>query len=68
LDAPSITTNPTAPVLFWNQRKVLVLDEVDRLRNADKENFGAVLSILNVGFEQGAIVERMEKTRGGTSR
>jgi hypothetical protein len=65
LDAPSITTNPTAPVLFRSQRKVLVLDEVDRLRNADKENFGVVLSILNVGFEQGAIVERMEKTKGG---
>jgi hypothetical protein len=44
---------------------VLILDEVDRLRNADKENFGAVLSILNVGFEKGAVVERTEKTNGG---
>ncbi len=65
LDAPSITTTPTAPVLFRSQRKVLILDEVDRLRNADKENFGAVLSILNVGFEKGAVVERTEKTKGG---
>src|SRR4030095_11313923 len=65
LDSPSITTTPTAPVLFRSQRKVLILDEVDRLRNADKENFGAVLSILNVGFEKGAVVERTERAKGG---
>src|SRR5262249_44675993 len=64
LGHPSITTTPTAPVLFRGQRTVLLLDEVDRLRNSDKENFGAVLAILNVGFEKGAVVERMEKTRG----
>ena len=62
---PSITTNPTAPVLFRSLRRVLILDEVDRLRNADKDNFGAVISILNVGFEKGAVVERTERTKGG---
>ena len=65
LDTPAITTTPTAPVLFRSQRKVLILDEVDRLRNADKENFGAVLSVLNVGFEKGSVVERTEKAKGG---
>lgn len=65
VDLPPITTTPTAPVLFRSQRKVLILDEVDRLRNADKENFGAVLAVLNVGFEKGAVVERTEKAKGG---
>jgi len=61
LSAPTITTTPTAPVLFRSQRKAMVLDEVDRLRNADKENFGQVIAVLNVGFEKGAVVERAER-------
>ncbi len=65
LGSPSITTSPTAPVLFRSLRPVLILDEVDRLRNADKDNFGAVISILNVGFEKGAVVERTERIKGG---
>lgn len=62
---PSINANPTAATLFRSSKKVLVLDEVDRLRNADKENFGTVMAILNVGFERGAAVERVEKAKGG---
>lgn len=64
VQCPSITTTPTALVLFRSRRRVLILDEVDRLRNSDKENFSAVLSVLNIGFEKGASVERMEKTNG----
>jgi hypothetical protein len=36
----------------------LLLDEVDKLRNADKEKYGEVLAVLNCGFEAGAVVER----------
>jgi hypothetical protein len=65
LGAPPITTTPPPAVLFRRHRKVLVLDEVDSLRNADKENFGLVLAILNVSFEKGAVIERTEKTKNG---
>ena len=57
---PKLTTTPPAAVLYRRKGKVLMLDEVDKLRNADKENYGIVLSILNVGFEAGAVIERTE--------
>ncbi len=57
---PKVTTTPPAAVLYRRTGKVLVLDEVDNLRNADKENYGLVLSILNVAFEAGAVIERTE--------
>ncbi|HHZ83037.1 MAG TPA: DUF3631 domain-containing protein, partial [Nitrospirales bacterium] len=65
LGGPPITTAPTAAVLFRTTRKVLILDEVDRLRNMDKDAFGDVMAILNSGFEQDGMVERVEKTRDG---
>jgi Fe-S-cluster formation regulator IscX/YfhJ len=61
---PPITMNPTAATLFRVTRRVLILDEVDRLKNQDKEKFGDVLAVLNAGFERGGVVERMEKTKG----
>ena len=60
---PPITTMPTAATLFRTTREVLILDEVDRLRNADRDTFGDVLAVLNAGFEHGATVERVEKVR-----
>jgi len=59
--APPITSIPTPAVLFRSTRPVLLLDEVDKLRNADKEKFGEVLAVLNVGFEQGGIIERCNR-------
>lgn len=59
--APAITTVPTPAVLYRSTRPVLLLDEVDRLRNADKEKYGEVLAILNCGFEADAVVERCNK-------
>jgi hypothetical protein len=43
---PPITTTPTPAVLFRSNRKVIFLDEVDKLRNADKEAYGEVLAVL----------------------
>jgi hypothetical protein len=57
---PKLTTTPPPAVLYRRTGKVLILDEVDKLRNADKENYGIVLAILNVGFEAGAMIERTE--------
>ncbi len=62
---PPVTANPSAAALFRSGRPVLVLDEVDRLRNADKETFGDVLAVLNFGFERGGVVERVEKGKDG---
>jgi hypothetical protein len=58
---PKVMTCPTAAVLFRCGRKVLVIDEVDRLRNQDKDSFGAILSVLNSGFEKGGEIERNER-------
>jgi hypothetical protein len=62
---PKVNATPSAATLYRSKKKVLLLDEVDRLRNADKEAFGSVLAVLNVGFEKGGAIERMEKIRGG---
>lgn len=64
-ESPKIQPTPTPAVLFRRKGKVLILDEVDKLRNTDKENFGLVMAILNVSFEAGAMVERTEKTKDG---
>ncbi len=61
---PSISTAPTAAVLYRSSREVWLLDEVDRLRNADRDTFGQVIAILNVGFEKGAVVERASRHDG----
>lgn len=59
--SPPITSTPTPAVLFRSTRPVLLLDEVDKLRNADKEKFGEVLAVLNCGFEARAVVDRCNK-------
>lgn len=61
---PPITTLPTAATLFRSSRKVLLLDEVDRLRNIDKDKYGEVLGVLNSGFEQDGMIERCESGKG----
>lgn len=59
--APPITASPTAAILFRSTRPVLLLDEVDRLRNKDKDQFGDVMLVLNFGFEKGGVVERCDR-------
>lgn len=62
---PPVTSAPSAALLIRRTRPVLLLDEVDRLRNADKETYGDVLGVLNVGFEAGGTFEKLEKAKGG---
>jgi len=59
--APSIVSIPTPATLYRSTRPVLLLDEVDKLRNADKEKYGEVLAVLNCGFEAGGVIERCNK-------
>jgi len=58
---PSVTTMPTAAVLYRSESKVLILDEVDNLRNADKEQFSDVIGVLNSGFKSDGTVLRTNK-------
>ena len=53
-----ITNSPTAAVLYRRTQAVLLVDEVDHLRNRDKDIFGQVIAVFNSGFERGGVVER----------
>lgn len=59
---PPISTIPTPANLYRSPHKVILLDEVDKLRNRDKENYGEVLAVLNLGFQKGGTIQRLEKT------
>jgi hypothetical protein len=65
LGNPQPTTMPTAAVLYRNPNKVMLLDEVDKLRNQDKEIHGSLIAVLNSGFEQRGRVDRMKDGPGG---
>lgn len=52
---------PTAAILFRSERPVLILDEVDNLRQKDKDAYADVLAILNLAYKKGGIVERCNK-------
>lgn len=62
---PPILTAPTAAVVFRTQKdvKVLFIDEAERLRDHDKENFGTLLAVLNAGIEKDGQVIRLKKNR-----
>jgi hypothetical protein len=62
---PSVVTNPTAAVLYRDVQKVFLIDEVDRLRAQDRQTHGAVLGILNAGFQRKGEVPRTEKDANG---
>lgn len=64
-DHPQVTVIPTPAVLFRNTKAVLVMDEADKLRNADKETQGLVMAVLNAGYERGACVDRVERGKEG---
>lgn len=64
VDLSPITTQPTGATLYRTKRKIQFLDEIDQLRNKDKESYAAVLAVLNSGFEKGGMVERCEKENG----
>jgi 5S rRNA maturation endonuclease (ribonuclease M5) len=60
--------NPSVASLFRlvaHDKATIVLDEMEKLRNEDKEEFSALMAILNGGFQKHSIVTRIEKTKGG---
>ena len=62
-----IKINPTEAVLFTtiNRGLTLCLDEVEKLKKSDHELYGAIMAILNSGFQKGATVSRMRKNKDG---
>jgi hypothetical protein len=62
---PPILSAPTAAVLFRSKHQVLLIDEAERLRNHDKENFGTLMAVLNAGIEKEGNVERLRKLKDG---
>lgn len=63
-----LVTNPTEATLFRdvaNNMTSIFIDEVEKLRKRDKDTFGAIISLLNVGFSKSGLVKRAESTRSG---
>ncbi len=62
---PPILTAPTAAGLFRSPHKILLIDEAEKLRDHDRENFGTLMAVLNAGIEKDGQVSRLIKnTRG----
>lgn len=64
-----LTTNPTESVIFRdisNNLITLFIDEVERLRKREKDVYGALMSILNVGFCKTGAAKRSEKNGNGS--
>ena len=60
--------NPTEAQIFRGPSRnggTLLLDEVEALGKADKDNYAGLLSVLNSGFERGGSVSRLEKSGAG---
>ena len=55
---PDIMANPTAAVLFRLGQQVMILDEIDKLRNVDKDTHGDILAVLDSGFQCNGTVYR----------
>ena len=58
-----MTAHPTEAQLYRSAARtggVQLFDEVETLRG-DKDRFDALISVLNVGFERGGVVTRLEK-------
>jgi hypothetical protein len=61
------TSNLTESVVFHlsHKGKTFIVDELENMRNQDREKYGAVMAVLNAGFQSGAKVYRMKKTENG---
>src|SRR6185436_510195 len=66
-NASPVTAHPTEAQLFRSAARtggVQLFDEVETLRG-DRERFDALISVLNVGFERGGVVTRLERRGRG---
>ena len=64
-----LITNPTEAVIFRdisNNLITMFIDEVEKLRKRDKDTYGALISVLNVGFNKAGVVKRVESSGNGS--
>jgi hypothetical protein len=62
-NASPVTAHPTEAQLYRSAARtggVQLFDEVETLRG-DRERFDALITVLNVGFERGGVVTRLER-------
>jgi hypothetical protein len=62
-NASPVTAHPTEAQLYRSAARtggVQLFDEVETLKG-DKDRFDALITVLNVGFERGGVVSRLEK-------
>jgi hypothetical protein len=62
-NASPVTAHPTEAQLYRSAARtggVQLFDEVETLRG-DKDRFDTLITVLNVGFERGGVVTRLEK-------
>jgi len=62
-NASPVTAHPTEAQLYRSAARtggVQLFDEVETLKG-DKDRFDALITVLNVGFERGGVVTRLEK-------
>lgn len=60
--------SPSEAVIFRdisNNLITMFIDEVEQLRKRDKDTYGAVISLLNAGFNKAGVVKRCESTGQG---
>jgi hypothetical protein len=60
--------SPTESIIFRdisNNLIAMFVDEVEQLRKRDKDTYGALMGILNAGFNKAGVVKRSESTGQG---
>lgn len=61
----TVNASPAALFRMTADGCTFLADEVEYLKNADREKFGAIMAIINAGYAVGATVPRVEKTEDG---
>jgi hypothetical protein len=59
-----INTSLAALYYMTAEGCTFLADEVENLKNSDREQFGAIMGIINAGFAKGATVRRMVQVEG----
>jgi hypothetical protein len=59
-----INTSVAALYYMTAEGCTFLADEVENLKNSDREQFGAIIGIINAGFAKGATVRRMVRVDG----
>jgi len=59
-----INTSLAALYYMTAEGCTFLADEVENLKNSDREQFGAIIGIINAGFAKGATVRRMVQIEG----